>query len=1207
MKFKNRYWLIAVLTLLLAVLPVNTIMGTRVAAMDDAGFDDTSGAPLPKAKTSKGKASSPDVSLYSLRSEGPSRGWYGSQLTEAEQEIYDQIAEHNDEMLNYSALITGDGASITYRVDAADQTKSFLVDTADSGWSYKKTQSSDAGYVAFRDARTRAIHAYIRDFGSMYWINTFSFIDNTPKYTDIRTGNRVTGFRLAPGDYYAGIRDELGLTDEALGEAIESVGANAESSYDVVKAAHEYTVKLISYGHSSTVYLYEHTITGGLLDKYSHVAVCECYAKLFRLLCEYNGVPSVLISGGSKTDSSGNVIADHMWNYVCMDDGKWYLVDCTWDDSGNNNDQYYYFLTGSGTETRNGLKASQNHMPVGNFSASIPYAAFSVPELSTASYGRLTLQKSALTMGAGETQKLGVKAYVPNDGDIAAKGWTYVSSDTAVAEVAADGTITAKGTGTADITVKSKAIPAFTGVCRVTVTEAAHHFDGTPVAVRPACTEDGLQVWTCTDAGCSATQEEVIPMIGEHLWNDGEVTAEPTCMAEGVLTRTCTREGCGETTAESVPIVDHVWDEGEITTEPKCEEEGVRTYHCTFENCTETKTEQEEASGHEWDDGEITTEPTCMTEGVLTRTCTREGCGAAAPEAVPAVDHVWDEGEVTTAPKCEEPGVRTYHCTNDGCTETMTEEIASLGGHVWDAGEVTAEPTCEGTGVRTHHCTNAGCTAEQTEAIAAAGHAWDGGAVTKEPTCEETGITTCHCTHAGCDKTKTEEIEATGHFWDDGSITVLSTCETAGDRTYTCSCCLKTKTEAVPPLGHVWDEGVITVTATCEAEGVRTCGCTHEGCTAEHKEPVPAIGHIMLGGTVTTAPTFTADGVKTYKCSHAGCTKAFTELVAAIGHAWDNGTVTKAATCTADGVKTYKCSHAGCTKTESIPAQGHVWNSNPVITQPACETAGTRSYPCTRPGCTGVRTESITATGHAWDGGTVTTAPTCTTAGVKTYKCTHAGCAVTKTESISAIAHTPGDWETTVEPTVLAKGTAVRVCIHCKARIDQKELAKRKAVVKLNVTTLPLQLKKSTTALKIKSMSKGDSVLSWKSSNTKVLTVNAKTGKMTGRKTGKATITVTMKSGAKATCKVTVQKGVVKTKKLTLPKTVYDLEAGSVLSLVPERTPLTANDKLRFTSSRKAVASVNSKGTVTGKMPGTATITVRSASGKTVKCKVRVK
>ena len=98
------------------------------------------------------------------------------------------------------------------------------------------------------------------------------------------------------------------------------------------------------------------------------------------------------------------------------------------------------------------------------------------------------------------------------------------------------------------------------------------------------------------------------------------------------------------------------------------------------------------------------------------------------------------------------------------------------------------------------------------------------------------------------------------------------------------------------------------------------------------------------------------------------------------------------------------------------------------------------------------------------------------------------------------------------------------------------------AEVKLNATKMPLQVGKSTKALKVDYKSvKGDTVKSWKSSDTKVVKVDKK-GKITAKKKGSATITVTMKSGATATCKVTVKKGEVTTKSLKMSKKTASLK-----------------------------------------------------------------
>ena len=154
------------------------------------------------------------------------------------------------------------------------------------------------------------------------------------------------------------------------------------------------------------------------------------------------------------------------------------------------------------------------------------------------------------------------------------------------------------------------------------------------------------------------------------------------------------------------------------------------------------------------------------------------------------------------------------------------------------------------------------------------------------------------------------------------------------------------------------------------------------------------------------------------------------------------------------------------------------------------------------------------------------------------------------------------------------------------------------AIVKLNATSLPLQVKKSTTALKIKEYTAGDAVANWSSSNKKVAVVNARTGKITARKTGKTTITVTMQSGATAKCLIKVQKGRVKTKKLNVGKTAITLKKGEKYRIIWERLPLTSSEKATFQSSKKKIAAVSGKGIITAKKKGTTYITVKSGSKK---------
>ncbi len=127
----------------------------------------------------------------------------------------------------------------------------------------------------------------------------------------------------------------------------------------------------------------------------------------------------------------------------------------------------------------------------------------------------------------------------------------------------------------------------------------------------------------------------------------------------------------------------------------------------------------------------------------------------------------------------------------------------------------------------------------------------------------------------------------------------------------------------------------------------------------------------------------------------------------------------------------------------------------------------------------------------------------------------------TKTEPIPATGHSFGAWKQTKAPTALKKGTKTRICSNCKA-VEKQDIKKLKAKIKLNVKSIPLQVKKSTTAVKVTSKAKGDSIKSWKSNKPKIASVTSK-GKITGKKVGTAKIKVTLKSNVSATVTVKVQ------------------------------------------------------------------------------------
>lgn len=181
---------------------------------------------------------------------------------------------------------------------------------------------------------------------------------------------------------------------------------------------------------------------------------------------------------------------------------------------------------------------------------------------------------------------------------------------------------------------------------------------------------------------------------------------------------------------------------------------------------------------------------------------------------------------------------------------------------------------------------------------------------------------------------------------------------------------------------------------------------------------------------------------------------------------------------------------------------------------------------------------------------------------------------------------------------------------------DQGKTATCKVTVKVvAVTGVKLNKSKATIktgkTLKLKATVKPDDAsnksVTWSSGKKSVASVD-KNGVVTGKKAGEATITVTTKDGKKkASCRVTVKD--VKVKSVKLDRKSASVKVGKTIKLKATVKPTDATNKaVTWKSSNKKIASVSSKGKVTGKKKGKVTITVTTKDGKkTATCKVRVK
>lgn len=126
----------------------------------------------------------------------------------------------------------------------------------------------------------------------------------------------------------------LSCTTE-LTDTVKNIDLDLSNRYSFVKNLHDYLCNNIVYIDND---FRCHDAYGALVEG---VAVCQGYAEAFKLICDYYKIPCVCLTG----DAGG----PHMWNAVQMDDGKWYLMDVTWDDQSH---RIYddFFLIGLNTK-----------------------------------------------------------------------------------------------------------------------------------------------------------------------------------------------------------------------------------------------------------------------------------------------------------------------------------------------------------------------------------------------------------------------------------------------------------------------------------------------------------------------------------------------------------------------------------------------------------------------------------------------------------------------------------------------------------------------------------------------------------------------------------------------------------------------------------------------------------------------------------------
>lgn len=349
---------------------------------------------------------------------------------------------------------------------------------------------------------------------------------------------------------------------------------------------------------------------------------------------------------------------------------------------------------------------------------------------------------------------------------------------------------------------------------------------------------------------------------------------------------------------------------------------------------------------------------------------------------------------------------------------------------------------------------------------------------------------------------------------------------------------------------------------------------------------------------VITVQIQQTDSTDTIYCGYPGEAVQETYEIVCTEHKAKDGTeqILEAADCIHTGTAQYECEYCGETYTEELPATGvhtpGTWTTTKAAT---CTAAGTKVQKCTVSGCGAtVNTATIPATGHK--GGTAT----CTA---------KAKCSVCGTAYGSLAAHkSDNTWKTVTQATAVSTGTETQNCSVCGTATATRTVDKLPGVLELPGNLKTLSIKKGKTANCTITMAMGDTLVSCKSSNSKILKVVSYkangTISLKGVKTGKVTLTMKLASEKTRTYTVSVVSGTVKTTSISVESTSITLAKGKSQSLKATVAPFTSTQAVSYSTSNKKIVKV-SKNKITAVAPGTAKITVKSGTKKVV-CTIKV-
>lgn len=337
------------------------------------------------------------------------------------------------------------------------------------------------------------------------------------------------------------------------------------SDYSKALWLHDWLLEQLDYDNSLKWSSAESALT-------RNTGTCQAYERAYAKL---------LSAAGIENAETRDTYDGHTWSAMKLD-GKWYQVDCTWDDSSENyynfNRTHLYFalsdeLMAIAHQGHNNIYTVEGYATPSNSLEHNYFVQNGDAQQWVESY-RNRIQENLNNKNTEFSIQADNSTYPPSIYGIQNGIIAYVMNQN---EWFVNGKKVELAAKTND--------KQFDFIVTYPVECTNHDWDEGVITTEPTCTKDGVKTYTCKD--CKTTKTEVIKALGHNYSKEWTVDKKATCTESGSKSHHCTR--CdSKSDVTVISKLSHDW-VLTSTVNPTRDHEGKKVYTCSL--CKETKEE----------------------------------------------------------------------------------------------------------------------------------------------------------------------------------------------------------------------------------------------------------------------------------------------------------------------------------------------------------------------------------------------------------------------------------------------------------------------------------------------------------------------------------------------------------------------------------------------------------------------------------------